>query len=198
MPCILRAEGQPDELICCSTADGIFSLDPLTGKENWKNEVFSMRTVSSPQLSNGLIFGSTGSGGGGNYVVALKGGPDSEIAYRVEQPAPYVPTPVFKDDMGFLWADKGIVTCIDAASGKKHWQKRMGGNFSGSPVLAGDNIYCISDAGVVCVIAASKKYKLLGKTELGEASRSTPAIANGRIYFRTESKLICIGNDGEV
>ena len=197
VPCILKSANKPDELICCSTSDGIFSLDPLTGKENWKHEVFTMRTVSSPQLSNGLIFGSTGSGAGGNYVVAINGGRNSEIAYRVEQPAPYVPTPVFKEDLGFLWADKGIVTCVDAATGKKHWQKRIGGNFSGSPVIAGDKVYCISEAGEVCVIAASKDYQLLGKTELGENSRSTPAIANGRIYFRTESKLICVGIDGE-
>ena len=198
VPCILERPDHLDELICCSTADGIFSLDPQNGKENWKNEVFKMRTVSSPQLSNGLIFGSTGSGGGGNYVVALRGGKDSEVAYRVEKQAPYVPTPVFKNDLGFLWYDKGIVTCIDAMSGTKHWQKRIGGNFSGSPVIAGDKVYCIAENGEVYVIAVSKEYQLLGKTALGEDSRSTPAIANGRMYFRTESKLICIGTDGDV
>ncbi|MCA9064048.1 MAG: PQQ-binding-like beta-propeller repeat protein, partial [Planctomycetaceae bacterium] len=29
------ADGGPDELVCCSTGNGFFSLDPLTGKENW-------------------------------------------------------------------------------------------------------------------------------------------------------------------
>ncbi|MCA9213937.1 MAG: PQQ-binding-like beta-propeller repeat protein [Planctomycetales bacterium] len=198
VPCILETEGKPDQLICCSTTDGIFSLDPLTGEENWKNEVFSMRTVSSPQLAGGLIFGSTGSGASGNYVVALRGGKDSEIAYKVERQAPYVPTPVFKDGLGFLWFDKGIVTCIDAATGEQHWQKRIGNNFSGSPVIAGDKVYCIAEDGEVFVIAASTEYQLLGTTPLGEDSRSTPAIANGRIYFRTNSRLICVGTDRDL
>lgn len=198
VPCIYEQDGKADQLICCSTSDGIFSLNPMTGEENWKNEVFSMRTVSSPQLSSGLAFGTTGSGAGGNYVVALHLDDPTREAYRIESQAPYVPTPVIKDGLGFMWYDKGIVTCIDVKSGRQHWQKRIGGNFSGSPVIAGDKVYCVSEDGEVNVIAASKEYRLLGKTPLGEESRSTPAIANGRIYFRTYSHLFCIGTDRDV
>jgi outer membrane protein assembly factor BamB len=198
VPCILEQAGQPDQLICCSTSDGIFSLDAMTGEQNWKNEVFSMRTVSSPQLSHGLVFGTTGSGAGGNYVVALRLDDPTQEAYRIDRQAPYVPTLVIKGDLGFLWSDNGIVTCMDVATGEQHWQKRVGGNFSGSPVIAGDKVYCIAEDGEVYVIAASKEYQLLGKTPLGEDSRSTPAIANGRIYFRTYSHVICVGSDRDV
>jgi outer membrane protein assembly factor BamB len=115
------------------------------------------------------------------------------VAYRITSQAPYVPTPVAKDDLVFLWSDKGIVTCIRAGDGNRVWQERVGGNYSGSPVIVGSRIYCIDDDGVVVVLSASDPFKLLAKNPLGEPSRSTPAVAGGRMYVRTESHLISIG-----
>lgn len=187
--------GGKDQLICLSTGDGVYSLDPNTGKPLWSaKDAFSMRTVGSPITAGGLIFGSTGSGKGGNYVVAVKPGPAAEFAYRIETQAPYVPTMISKGNLVFLWFDKGIVTCIEASNGEVHWRERVGGGFSGSPVIAGDKIYCISEDGELVVLAASKEYKLLGRSPLGEASRSTPAIAGGRMYLRTYSQLISVGD----
>jgi outer membrane protein assembly factor BamB len=193
VPCIYKnAEGK-DELISCASNHDIFSLDPLTGKQNWSIEVFSMRAVSSPIIAGGLIFGSTGSGGGGNYVVAVKPGPEPKLAYQVKASAPYVPTAVARGDLVFLWSDGGVATCIDAATGTEHWQKRVGSNFSGSPIRVADKLYCIDEQGVVYVLAAEKEYKLLGKNPLGEPSRSTPTAANGKLFFRTDSQLFAVG-----
>lgn len=193
VPCIYQAPGGEPQLICCSTAEGIFSLDPKTGKQNWSIDVFTMRTVSSPVIAGGLIFGTTGAGAGGNYVVAVRPGTGPKVAYEIRTQAPYVPTPVACGELLFLWSDKGIVTCLDAASGNAYWQKRVGGNFSGSPVCVNDAIYCIDEEGVVVVLAAGKEYQELGRNALGEPSRSTPAVAGGRMYLRTYSHLISIG-----
>jgi len=196
VPCVYQGADGKDQLIVANTADGIYSVDPTSGEVNWEIDVFTMRTVSSPVIAGGHIFGSTGSGGGGNYVVAVEPGTaDSkpEIVYKVEKSAPYVPTPVAAGDLLFLFYDKGIVSCIDAETGKQHWQERIGGGFSGSPVRAGEAIYCIREDGVVIVVAASKDYKLLGEVPLGEDSRSTPAISGGRMYLRTYSHLMSLG-----
>ena len=69
----------------------------------------------------------------------------------------------------------------------------MGGTFSGSPVRAGSRLYCISVDGEVVVLAASRRYELLARNPLGELSRSTPAVADGTMYLRTESQLISVG-----
>jgi outer membrane protein assembly factor BamB len=193
VPCVYTNAKGIDELISCASEHDIFSLDPLSGKENWSIDVFSMRAVSSPVIAGGLIFGSTGSGGGGNYVVAVKPGDKPELSYEVKTQAPYVPTPVAKDDLLFLWSDNGIVTCIDAASGKRHWQERIGSNFSGSPIRVRDKLYAIDEAGVVVVLAAEKQYALLGKNPLGEPSRATPSVARGKIYLRSDSQLVAVG-----
>jgi outer membrane protein assembly factor BamB len=193
VPCVRPTGNGGEELVFLSTAEGMFGLNPQDGKERWSLPVFTMRTVSSPVLAGGLIFGTTGSGGGGNYVVAVKPGEKPEVAYEVRKEAPYVPTPVAHGELVFLWSDKGIVTCIQAADGKQVWQKRVPGNYSGSPIRVRDKLYCIDEAGTVVVIGAGKEFQEFGSMPLGEESRATPAVSGGRMYLRTTSHLASIG-----
>ena len=104
-----------------------------------------------------------------------------------------MPTSVARGDLVFLMSDGGVATCVDLKSGKVHWKQRIGGKYSSSLVRANDKIYCSSMDGEVVVLAADKEFKELGRTSLGEEIRSTPAIANGRMYFRTISHLMSIG-----
>lgn len=196
-PCIVEYDGQK-QLICCSTADGMFSLDPRTGEENWHIKAFDKRTVSSPVTVAGLIFGSTGSGGGGNYVAAIRpNGSTPEEVYRVTTSAPYVPTPVAKDDLIFLWSDGGVVACLQADNGKVIWRKRVGeaagAAFFASPICVGDRLLSVSADGDVFVLAASREFAELGRSALGSPSRTTPAVGHNRLYFRTYSQLISVG-----
>ena len=78
---------------------------------------------------------------------------------------PYVTCFLAVGDVVYLIYDRGFAACIDAPTGKVRWLERTDGNFSGSPVLAGDKIYCIDEDGVVWVFAADPdKYRLLAKT----------------------------------
>ncbi len=198
VPCIHKTPEGADELVFLSTAEGFFAIDPKTGRENWAHPAFSMRTVSSPIQVDGLLLGTTGSGGGGNYVVAIQPGKTSKTVYEIKKEAPYVPTPVAKGSLIFLWSDKGIVTCINAADGKQVWQKRVGGaGYSGSPIRVGDKLFCVDEAGVVVCIKAGDSFEELGRTDLGEECRSTPAVANGQIFVRTVSHLVCAGPKGK-
>lgn len=194
VPAIFEPKTGAPQLVSTNTGDGIFALDPLTGKRLWSNAFFDKRTVSSPLVKGDLIFGSTGSGGGGNYLIAAQSdGSEPKLAYKIATQAPYVPTSVARGDLLFLMSDGGIATCVDLKSGETHWQKRIGGNYSSSLVRANDKIYCSSMDGEVVVLAADKEFKELGRTSLGEGIRSTPAIADGRMYFRTYSHLMSIG-----
>jgi outer membrane protein assembly factor BamB len=68
-----------------------------------------------------------------------------------------------------------------------------GGTFFGSPVCAGDTLFCVSKRGNVIALSASDQFKLLANNELGEKSDATPAISGGNMYVRTYSHLICVG-----
>ncbi len=191
-PCIYQgADGVP-ELIGCNTGDGIYSLDPLTGKPNWSSNVFKMRTVASPIVVGDLVMGSNGSGGGGNYLAAVQAGSGKQVYDAVKQAA-YVATPITYGDLVFTYFDRGIVQCFDAHSGKKIWLERLSSGFSGSPVRVRDKLYCIDEEGVVIVLAADRQFKELARNPLGQRSRATPAVSGGRMFLRTESQLICVG-----
>lgn len=192
-PCIYRPEDGAPRLICHNTGNGIFSLDPNTGRPNWSLDVFEMRTVSSPTVVGDLVLGTNGSGGGGNYLVAVRAGNPPQEVYRIKRHAPYVSTPVSRGNLVFLFHDRGIASCIRASDGKQMWRERLSRSFSGSPVLVADRLYCIDDEGVVIVLSATDTFKELARTPLGEPSRSTPAISGGRMFLRTVSHLTCIG-----
>jgi outer membrane protein assembly factor BamB len=205
-PCLYQPPGGKPELIFNSSAHGVTSLDPRDGRLNWEisalndERLLTMRSVSSPVLAAGLLTISCGSGAGGNYLVAVRpgdtrAGKSPQAVYRIEQKdaAPYVPTPIAKGNLLFLFSDKGIVACLDAATGKKHWLERAGGNVFGSPVCSDERLFCVTTQGEVLVLAAKEKYELLGVNSLGEYSHATPALAGGRIYFRTYTHLISLG-----
>lgn len=192
-PCVFRPASGPEQLIFNSQAHGISSVNPQDGSTNWEIELFDKRSVSSPLVAGGLVFGSCGSGAGGNYLVAVRPGSKPEVVYKFDKAAPYVPTAVAKGDLLFLWSDNGIVSCLQLADGKLVWQKRVGGTFSGSPVRAGDKLIGVSYDGEAIVLAAAREYQELGRYKLGDVCRSTPALALGRIYLRSESQLVCVG-----
>ncbi|TWT39303.1 outer membrane protein assembly factor BamB family protein [Blastopirellula retiformator] len=192
VPCIYKAKDGRDLLICNSSAHGIAAHNPANGDQVWANPVFKMRSVSSPVVVDGVVYGSCGSGGGGNYVVAID--PETgETLYRFERSAPYVPGPIGKDGLTYLWYDKGIVSCIRTEDGGKVWQQRIGGNFSGSPIIAGDKLINVSEEGEVVILKAGEQFQELARFSLGEGSNATAAVANGKLYVRTASHLYCLG-----
>lgn len=181
------------ELLVNSQAHGLSGLNPKTGAVNWElSDVLKRRSVSSPVMAGGLVFGTCGSGGGGEYIVAVKPGPEPKLMYEVKEAAPYVPSLVAKGDLVFSMNSKGIASCFEAPTGNTVWRERIGGNFYGSPIILNDRLYAIDTDGKVVVLSATKQFENLGAFELGEASHSTPSVADGRLYLRTESHLFCI------
>jgi len=199
-PCVYEPKGGKPQLIFNSQAHGITGVDPTNGKVLWEyDKAFNKRSVSSPVIVAGLAIGSCGSGGGGNYIVAVKPGDDAKkqpatLAWEMKKSANYVPTPVVVGDNLYAWSDGGIVTCINGPTGEIKWQERAGGNFFGSPIVVDGRIYAISTSGEVVVIKATpEKFEVMGRSALGELTHTTPAVAGGKMYIRTLKHLICVG-----
>ena len=198
-PCVRQAKDGKLSLIFNSQAHGISALDLETGKELWSyDKAFDKRSVSSPFMAGDIIFGSCGSGGGGNYVDAIKAGDPTaagkpELAWQLKKSMPYVPTGVAVGDLVYLWSDGGILTCVHAPDGEIRYQERVGGNFFGSPVLIDGRLFAVSTAGELVVAEASDKFNVLHRFPLEELCHSTPAVAGGRLYIHTERHLISIG-----
>lgn len=197
-PCVRQLGGGRWELVFSHCFEGITGVDPATGETNWHADVFgrfAQRAVGSPVLWRDLVIANSGAALGDKNLVAVRateGG--AEEAYRVDRAAPHVPTPLVYDDRLYLWNDAGIASCVQVEDGKILWQSRAGGSkYFGSPVCVDGKIYNVDFEGVVRVIATGPAFKLLGETDLGETSRSTPAVSQGVMYIRTDRHVHSIG-----
>ena len=199
-PTIVPDAKQQPQLICVSQVMGIMSLNPHNGQMNWASGAFPLRTVASPVFADGLLIASCGQGGRygvSQIAVDASGSVDADgkpkLVWERKKLIPYVPTPIAYQGHLYEWNDDGVVCCVNMKTGEDVWTKRIGGNFSGSPLCIDGKIYCISEKGDVVVVKASpEKFEELGTTSLGDGSHSTPAVANGRLYLRTFNRLMCL------
>lgn len=199
-PCIFAPEGEKPSLIFNSFSYGISAMDPDTGKMIWTfKDAFDKRSCSSPVIGGGVIIGSTGSGGGGNFVTAIRpgnrAGRKPELAWRLHEKAPYVPTPVFYKGNFYMVSDKGFVSCVDAKSGAVRWQERAVGPTFGAPIIVDGKLYCISTKGDVVVLRANEDFEVIARSDLDEEIQTTPAISQGTMYIRTTGHLISVGGN---
>ncbi|MBI3866557.1 MAG: PQQ-binding-like beta-propeller repeat protein, partial [Planctomycetia bacterium] len=86
----------------------------------------------------------------------------------------------------------------DAATGKARWELariRNIGDYFASPVAGDGKIYVVGENGFVIVLAQGAPLKVLAKNDLREQCIASPAIADGRLYFRSLEKLFCISGE---
>ena len=81
------------------------------------------------------------------------------------------------------------MTCADAKKGTVHWQERVGGNYSASPVFADGKIYVQNEEGVGTVVKPGKTFEVLAKNDLKERTLASYAVGEKSIYVRTAQRL---------
>ncbi|QDU25550.1 outer membrane biogenesis protein BamB [Anatilimnocola aggregata] len=197
-PCVFRNAQGKDEVIFSSWHEGITSVDPTTGKINWEKDVFERdqekRAIGSPIVAGDLVLANCGFAGGKKFLVAMR--PNGETAaeeYRLDRMVNHQPTTIAVGDLLFLWNDQGVVSCVHAKSGQSVWQKRVGGNYAGSPICVGKALYAMSQDGELVVLAAAEEYQELGRMKLPSGSSATPAVGSGLLWLRVEDKLLALG-----
>ncbi len=203
-PCVYSSGTDKPLLVFTSLAHGMTGVDPRTGAVVWEaKSAFISRVVSSPVIAGELLVGTCGDGSSGKRLIAIRPGKNSKStepteAYKIDNSsAPYVTTSLAKDGLLFTFHDRGEVSCLRSATGEQLWREKPAGTFYGSPVWVSGKLYCITRKGEVVVIKAGPTYELLAVNPLGEKSYATPAVAGGRMYLRTYSHLISIGDNKE-
>lgn len=169
------------------------AYDVVTGKEIWMvryEEGFS--NVPRPVFGHGLVYITTGFFQPAVLAVRPEGTGDvtgTHVAWSMTRGAPFTPSPILVGGELYVISDLGVLSCVDAKTGKLHWQERIGGNHSASPVFADGRIYFLSEEGVATVVAPGTTFKRLADNELAGATLASMAIARGSIFIRTLTHL---------
>jgi len=194
-PLIIQVNGR-DQVVSIG-AFRAASYDPLTGKEIWRvryGDGFS--NVPRPVFSHGLVFIGTGFQEPSMLAVRPTGTGDvtgTHIAYTIERGAPFTPSPIIVGDEFYMVSDIGVASCLDVATGKVHWQQRVPGNYSASPVFADNRIYFLSEEGVATVIAPGKEFRRLAANSLEGTTFASSAVSQGTFFIRSDTHLYRIG-----
>jgi len=174
-------------------AGAVCAYDPANGKEIWRvNYGDGYSVVPRPVFGHGLVFLSTGYDTPEFLAIRADGTGDvtkSHVAWSLKKGAPLTPSPLLVGDELYLVSDLGIASCLDARTGKVHWQERIGGAHSTSPLHADGKVYCQSEEGVGTVLKAGKKFEVLARNNLGERTLASYAAVDGVLFIRTEKHL---------
>lgn len=118
------------------------------------------------------------------------------VRWRFKKNLPYIPAPLVYNNVFFMVRDGGIVTSLDAATGKllKEGRTRDAlGEYYASPVAADGKVFLSSGEGKITVLTAAPQWEVLKVNDLDDEVHATPALSGGRIYVRTHGALFCFG-----
>jgi outer membrane protein assembly factor BamB len=181
-----------------------YSLDD--GKEIWrvgglnpqgKGYRGDLRFVSSPVGTPDLIVVPSAKKKGiagikPNATGLVMPGDKSEL-WRQPDKTPDVSSPLVHDGLVYLCREDGYLICLDAKTGKQHYNERIySDRYRASPVYADGKIYLCSRKGVFTVVKAGSQFERLAENKLPDQMTASPAIANGRIYLRCWESLYAI------
>jgi hypothetical protein len=100
-----------------------------------------------------------------------------------------MPTPILADGRLLMVSDRGIATCLDAKTGEKQWQERLGGGFASSPILADGKVYVGNRDGEVFVMRPQSTFELVATNQMDSDIMATPAAVGEQLLIRTRKSL---------
>jgi outer membrane protein assembly factor BamB len=118
----------------------------------------------------------------------------SSLVWSFDQ-GPDVPTPATDGSLLYVVNDRGLLWCLELASGRVVYGPRRlhVATYSASPLLADGKLYVTSEDGLTSVIKAGPAFELLAENALDEYTVASPAAAGGQIFLRTRAALYGIG-----
>lgn len=190
-----------DQWQVVSPASGaVIAYDPKNGREIWRcryGKGYSV--VPRPVYAHGLVYVSSGFDNASLLAIDPTGSgdvTDSHLRWKTTRRIPKESSPIIVGDYLFVNDDKGILTCLHAATGEQLWQKRIDGSggFSASPVYAGGHLYFHNGDGITTVIEPATAFKKVGENRIGEYGLSSFAVVEDGFVVRTENHLIKISD----
>lgn len=172
---------------------GLHAIDAASGQQAWNFTTFKTNGIVGPSLlgTDKIVVA------GDEFGVIQPGADDTtpKLLWKTPKIRVGYCTPLQLDDKMLTLTNNGVINCIKSDDGTVLWQQRVKGNFAASPVKVGDKVLVVNEEGTTYVLEpGAKEGKIVATNSVGaENMLGTPAIANDRLYLRSDSMLYCIG-----
>jgi outer membrane protein assembly factor BamB len=199
------AGGRVDLVLNGPTA--VVGYDPKTGKELWR----SVRTTGGD--SN--LFGEPLPVNDGEMMFVLSGRPGPCQALRLPEKGDVTKThvlwqnerrnhrdvssPILWEGLVYQADNKGMLTCIEAKTGKQVYNEALAGRDAkslSSPIVVRGKLLFPLDEGTTVVLEPGRTFRVVGRNKLDGGTLeygASPAVADGKLYLRSQSYLYCVG-----
>ncbi len=195
-PVVRETAGGPEILV--ALAREVVAFSAASGERLWADDQDMNQPVSSPVLVDDLLCVASGAHNVRETVCRRLSGSGKEtrveVLWRTNRTVSETASPLLYGDRLYVMVQQGVITSYDSLTGRILGRARLGSGAYHASLVAGDGkIYALNNEGVATVMAAGGELEILAVNDLGEPlSIATPAIADGRLYVRTDSGLVCI------
>jgi outer membrane protein assembly factor BamB len=192
----------------------IYGFNARTGDRLWKFDLNPKDAVwpktrnygvSTPVFNSGKVFMSAGqdpdSGNGVGHMYCIDPAKRGDITesgrvWKYDKISRSISTAAIADGLVYISDLRGVLHCLDAASGKPYWTFDLQSPVWGSPLEADGKVYIGDADGDVAVFRTGTELKKPSVIFMGDSIYSTPVAANGVLYVMTRSLLYAIGVNG--
>ena len=130
---------------------------------------------------------------------------DTHSVWRVDGIKAGTASLLVHDGMLYVVADTGTLHALDSKTGEELWTHNLGTMGFGSPVFADGKLYVTEVHGNIHILRPSREgCETLSHVYVPSLTGdgyddifASPAVANGRVYFVTAERTICMGDEKE-
>ena len=175
------------------------SYDLETGKLIWECAGLGPNVIPAPVVLGDVVYVMSGFRDPNLMAIRLDRTGDltgtDAVLWQNKRGNSYTPSPVLHEGKLYFVSDNGMLSCLNAKTGEPYYQSRLPKpyNLKASLVAANGHLYVSTEEGDIVVVKMGEKFEVLATNSFPDQSFvSTPAIADGEIYLRSENTLYCI------
>lgn len=194
-PLVIEVNGRKQ--LISPTSKAVLAYQPVDGREIWRVTYDEFSATAQPLFDGTTVYVNTGFGKAKLYAIDPTGTGDvtsTHVKWVNAKGIGSKPSPVLDQGLIFNVHDAGVASCLDATDGTELWNKRLGGQFSASPLIAGGFLYLFDHDGKCYVSRPGREYDLVSENQLDDGCMASPIPVGNRLLVRTRSALYLLGS----
>ncbi len=188
-PVLAIFEGRPQVII--NGNPNVSSYDAVNGKELWSLTGVTGDVVPSVAVNSKMVYAVTDY----SKLAALKPGQNGSRVWEDNNFTSDVSSPVATDQYLFITTGNGDAACYNSEKGDTLWSHFFGNPIYASPVICDGKVWILDRSGIMHIVEAGDKLKIISASPLGESADCTPVFSERKIYIRGKMNLYCISSN---